>query len=844
MKFLKYFFIFVFACIILGGASIYGMYKYVEPQLPDVATLKDVRLQTPMQVFSADGELIAQYGEKRRLPLTLEEMPPQLINAFIATEDTRFREHHGIDPIGITRAVVVALTSGQASQGASTITQQLARNFFLTPEKKLMRKIKEAFLAIRIEKELTKDEILALYLNKIYLGNRAYGVGAAAYVYFGKSVHELSLNEMAVIAGLPKAPSTLNPLYSYDRALKRRNVVLQRMYEENYITRAQYESARAEPIVAKYHAPQIDFSAPYLTEMVRMEMYERYGENAYTDGYKIYTTIVRKDQLAAEKALRDNVIDYDMRHGYRGAQEVLWSEGQTPWDNEAINKKLKGIQIYGPLIPAVVLSADAKEAKVILKTGDNITLDLKAVRWARKFISDTSQGATPTKVDAVVHVGEQIWVRQNNENSWVLAQLPGVNAAFVALDPINGGIIALVGGFDFEISKFNRVSQSLRQVGSNIKPFLYAAALDKGLTLSTLLNDLPISRWDAGAGTDWRPKNSPPTYAGPIRLRQGLGQSKNVVMVRAMRAMGVDYAADYLLRFGFPNQNIDRTESLALGSPSFTPMQMVRGFAVMANGGYLIEPYYIQRIENADGEELFTAKPKVACPDCTDIPVIYGDTMRSIALSDDYMENVAQSNNAQSVAAAPEIELEQAPLAETVKESPYAPHVISTPLAYLMHDALRTNLVGEPGWSGTGWRAVRDLKRQDIGGKTGTTNSSKDAWFSGYGANIVATAWIGFDDSSRNLGRTAASGGEAGAKTAQPIWNDFMKVALDGVPVNMMPAPKGVVAVQIDRRTGKLAGDGSSMKEYFIDGTQPTERAKNEVGTQIFEDNGESNELF
>lgn len=844
MKFLKYFFIFVFACIILGAASIYGMYKYVEPQLPDVATLKDVRLQTPMQVFSADGELIAQYGEKRRLPLTLQEIPPQLINAFIATEDTRFREHHGIDPIGISRAVFVALTSGQASQGASTITQQLARNFFLSPEKKLMRKVKEAFLAIRIEKELTKDEILTLYLNKIYLGNRAYGVGAAAHVYFGKNVEDLSLSEIAVIAGLPKAPSTLNPLYSYDRALKRRNVVLSRMFEENYITREEYDSAKAEPIVAKYHAPQIAFSAPYLTEMVRMQMYERFGEDAYNDGYKIYTTIVRKDQLAAEKALRDNVIDYDMRHGYRGAQEVLWRSGETPWDDEEMSNKLKQLPIYGPLIPAVVLTADATSAQVLLKNNNVIMLDLKAVRWARRFNSDSSQGQTPTKVDSVIHAGEQIWVRQDTDDSWLLAQLPGVNAAFVALNPLNGGIIALVGGFDFELSKFNRVSQSLRQVGSNIKPFLYTAALDKGLTLATILNDLPISRWDAGAGTDWKPRNSPDTFAGPIRLRQGFGQSKNVVMVRAMRAMGVDYAADYLLRFGFPNQNIVRTESLALGSPSFTPMQMVRGFAVMANGGYLIEPYYIQRIENADGEELFKAEPKVACPECTDIPVIYGDTTRSIALSDDYMENVTQSNQAEPLKSAPDIELEQAPLAETVKESPYAPHVISTPLAFLIHDALRTNLVGEPGWSGTGWRALRDLKRQDIGGKTGTTNSSKDAWFSGYGANIVATAWIGFDDSSRNLGRTAASGGEAGGKTAQPIWNDFMKVALDGVPVNMMPMPKGVIEVQIDRNTGKLAGDGASMKEYFIEGTQPTEKAKVEVGTQIFEDNGESNELF
>ncbi len=814
------------------------MYKYVEGELPDVATMKDIRLQIPMQVYSADNELIAQYGEKRRIPLPLAEIPPLMIKAFIATEDSRFYEHHGIDPIGIFRAVTVMASSGHASQGASTITQQLARNFYLSPEKTLMRKAKEAFLAIRIEQLFTKDEIMELYLNKIYLGNRAYGVGAAAYVYFGKTVDELTLSEIAMIAGLPKAPSTFNPLYSYDRAVSRRNVVLSRMFEEKYITQDQYEQAKNEKIVASYHAPKIDFSAPYLAEMARQTLFDKYGEDAYTDGYKVYTTVIRKDQEAATTAVRNNLIDYDTRHGYRGPAEVLWKQNETAWTAEQIIEKLKKMPVYGPLMPAVVTSATASEAQVMLADGSQIPITMTGVRWARKFISDTQQGAAPRAVNAVMQVGEQIWVRKVKDNWW-LGQVPDANAAFVALNPNDGAIIALVGGFDFNMSEFNRVTQSLRQVGSNIKPFLYTAAMDKGLTLSSLLNDVPISRWDAGAGSDWRPKNSPPRYDGPIRLRQGLGQSKNVVMVRAMRAMGVDYAADYLTRFGFPAENINRTEALALGAPSFTPMQMVRGYAVMSNGGYLIDPYYISKIENHNDEVIFEANPKIACPDCTNIPVIYGDTERTIVskgIDDESTEEVTQSGD-NTVIKEPTMELTTAANLDGNSGDQYAPHVINTPLAFLIRDAMMTNIYGEPGWSGTGWRAARDLGgRRDIGGKTGTTNSSKDAWFSGYGPDVVASAWIGFDDNRRTLGR-----GEAGAKSAQPMWNDFMKSILAGVPVKTMKPPKGVISVSIDSRTGKL---GSSRREYFIEGTEPKEHAVQEVGTTISTEGGASQELF
>ncbi|ADD78841.1 MrcA [Pantoea ananatis LMG 20103] len=850
MKFVKYLLILAVCCILLGAGSIYGLYKYIEPQLPDVNTLKDVRLQTPMQVYSAEGDLIAQYGEMRRIPLSLQQVPPEMVKAFIATEDSRFYEHHGVDPIGIFRAASVALVSGHASQGASTITQQLARNFFLSPERSLMRKIKEAFLAIRIEQLLNKDEILELYLNKIYLGYRAYGVGAASQVYFGKPVNELSLSEMATIAGLPKAPSTFNPLYSHSRAVARRNVVLARMLDQHYITQQQYDEARNTPLVSTYHGPKIVFAAPYLSEMVRQEMVKRYGNNAYTDGYKVYTTVTRRLQQSAQEAVRNNVMAYDMRHGYRGPTSVLWKVGEPAWGQAQIVKALKDLPLYGPLHPAVVTHVQSDEATVMMKDGSNVSLTMAGVRWARAFKSDTAQGPTPKSITQVLQPGQQVWVRQVGE-TWWLGQVPDVNSALVSLDPANGAVRALVGGFDFNQSMFNRATQALRQVGSNIKPFLYTAAMDRGLTLASILNDVPISRWDAGAGADWRPKNSPPTYDGPIRLRQGLGQSKNVVMVRAMRAMGVDYAAEYLQRFGFPAQNIVHTESLALGAASFTPLQVVRGYSVMANGGFLIDPYFISKIENEQGQTVFEEKPRIACPQCN-LPVIYGETKKALALNAESVENVAPSAQQQNQTV-PQPELEQVPAQpQSGGEQLYAPHVINTPLSFLIKSALNSNIFGEPGWMGTGWRAGRDLKRNDIGGKTGTTNSSKDAWFSGYGPGVVTSVWIGFDDARRDLGRSTLSGAipdqisgyEGGAKSAQPAWDDFMKVALEGVPVQPLTPPDGIVTVTIDRSTGKLAnGGGNTRQEYFINGTQPTEYSVHDAGTTIM-DNGESHELF
>jgi penicillin-binding protein 1A len=729
----------------------------------------------------------------------------------------------------------------------------LARNFFLSPERTVMRKVKEAFLAIRIEQLLSKDEILELYLNKIYLGYRAYGVGAAAQVYFGKNVDQLTLSEMAMIAGLPKAPSTFNPIFSPDRALGRRNVVLSRMLDENYISQSEYQQARSEPIVANYHAPQIAFSAPYLTEMVRQEMVKRYGDNAYNDGYMVYTTITKKTQLAAETALRNNILDYDMRHGYRGPAGHYWKPGMMPWSDEKISAALKRIPSYGPLFPAVVTSLDDSQAYAIMANGSTITLPFTGMRWARPYRNDDSQGSSPRKVADVIQPGQQIWVRQVEKNWW-LAQIPDVNSALVSLNPQDGAIEALVGGFDFNQSKFNRATQAFRQVGSNIKPFLYTAAMDKGLTLATILNDMPVTRWDAGAGKDWRPKNSPPTYDGPIRLRQGLGESKNVVMVRAMRAMGVDYAADYLQRFGFPASNIVHSESLALGSAAFTPLQMARGYSALTNGGYLVEPYFISKILDASGQLQFQAQPKTACINNCNIPVVYGDIPKSAELSDDNTENVATSS-ANTPLPMPPSASDMAGINNSNINAgqQYAPHIISTPSSFLISDALNSNIFGEPGWMGTGWRAGRDLQRHDIGGKTGTTNNSKDAWFSGYAPGYVTSVWVGFDDHRRDLGRSTPSGAiaeqisgaEGGAKSAQPAWDDYMKMVLTGVAEQLRVPPAGIVTVTIDKRSGKLAdGRGNSRAEYFIEGTQPTEHAVHDVGTTLIDNGGQAQELF
>lgn len=843
IKVLKFFLKFFIGCFLCGLVIAIAGYTYYSKDLPDVTTLKNVRLQTPLQILSKDGELIAIFGERRRTPLKYNEIPPVVVNAVIATEDARFYEHFGIDPVGIVRAMYIGLKQKGFSQGGSTITQQVAKNFFLTPEKSISRKAKEIILAIRMEKELTKEEIMTLYLNMINFGSRAYGVAAASYTFFGKTPEQLTIDEAALLAGLPNAPSAYNPISHPERARTRRDWVLGRMLDQSYITQAQFNEAVNKPINVSYHAPQIEFSAPYIAEMARQFMYDKFGENAYTDGYKVYTTISKTDQLAAEQAVQKNIIDYDIRHGYRGPEKILWKNNEKAWDDDQIQNTLKKYSCYSGMCPGVVTQSSDVEANVVLTDKSKIVIAFQDMKWARPFISDTKQGSFPKKVSDTLKPGQLIWVKKINDK-WALAQIPAVNAALVSLDSDNGAIKAIVGGYDFYLSKFNRATQALRQLGSNIKPFIYTATLEKGLTMATLLNDAPIVR-STGSAT-WRPKNSPPSYAGPLRLRIGLGMSKNVMMVRALRAVGIEYVANYLERFGFPKENISLNESLALGSASFTPLQVARAYSVIVNGGYLISPYLIEKIEDNNGSDvIYQHQPLIACKNCTDEVI----NTESTPVSLNNVENeIDESGNEEPEQAnlksddnmvLPNINLDNKATDVTPK---YAPQTINSGLAFIMKDGLRTIVFGGSNWQGTAWR-VKALGRKDVGGKTGTTNESKDVWFSGFGGNIVTTVWMGFDDHRRKLGRTIRA--EAGAVTANPVWVDYMKIALQDVPITEDTKPENVISVTIDQKTGLLPQSGSkTMSEYFIKGTEPTSYATQEVDTSVTDSEGNTQELF
>jgi penicillin-binding protein 1A len=721
---------------------------------------------------------------------------------------------------------------------------------------------------------------MELYVNKIFLGYRSYGFGAAAQAYFGRNLDELTLSEIAVLAGLPKAPSTMNPIYSVDRATQRRNVVLSRMLSEKYITQAEFDEARAEPIISQYHGAEIELSAPYVAEIARAWMVSRYGEEAYESGMRITTTIDSKLQKAGHVAAIKNLLNYDERHGYRGAEKVLWKAGQTAMTSEEIAKHLRRQPTYGELRPAVVTKVADKSATVYVKSYGEQTISWENMNWARKFRTDDRQGAAPKAPSEIVAVGEQVWVRaadlditpdvspeekeaQTEDDqvsepmaiTWRLSQVPNANTAFVAINPENGAVLSLVGGFNFVHSKFNRATQSVRQVGSSIKPFIYAAALDKDMTLASLVNDAPINKWDKSAGTAWRPKNSPPTYTGPTRLRIGLAQSKNVMAVRVLREVGLDETRDYLTRFGFDKSKLPRSETIALGAGSLTPVQMAQGFSVFANGGYYVEPFYISKVEDPFGKIEFEANPKVVChQNCPDMQA----PEFAKAATEDAAPSIEEATNASEIEPLDIAQFNEEDLTET-DEPRYAPKVISEQTAFLTREMLYSNVWGGgnwregTGWNGTGWRAQK-LKRRDVGGKTGTTNDSKDAWYNGYGPGIVATAWVGFDDHQRKLGRTTANanlgkeqitGAEAGAKTAQPAWVDFMGMALEGHEVVAKQVPNDITRVRIDRDSGLLTNktDGSTMFEYFKIGTEPTEYVQESLTDTLYssdESGGES----
>jgi len=806
-------------------------------ELPSVSSLKNLQWQTPMKIYSADGLLMNQFGEKKRIPLALNEMPKQLINAILATEDDRFYFHFGVDPIGMGRAVLGQIM-GQNKGGASTISMQVARNFFGSTEQTYIRKLREIFTTFHIEYLLSKDEILALYMNKIPLGHRAFGFGAAAQVYYNKTVEELTLAQIAVLAGLPKAPSTLNPISRPQRAKNRRSVVLKRMFVSGYITGQELEAANNAPITAKKHGAEIQLTAPYVAEMAHQEMINRFGqEQAYTGGYKVFTTIPSKLQLAAQQSVIDNILAYDMRHGYRGAIKSLRSSEKNedelssvkPLSEDEITKAFASVKTYQSLQPAIVLQVDEKSAQVLLKDRQIVTIEWQGMSWAREFTNDERQGPAPKSATDILNVADVIFVIKKQER-YQLSQLPQVSSALVSISPDNGAIQASVGGFSFKQSQFNRVTQAKRQVGSNIKPFIYSAALDNGFTLASLVNDVPINQWDKRNGIAWRPENSPPNYSGEIRVRIALAQSKNVISVRLLRAVGLNVIIPHLASFGFDPDDLPRNETLALGSASLSPLEVVTGFATFANGGFLVEPYLIERIEDSFGNIVFQANPALACDDCSEFAQVDNSALDEEAEIEEQREgNISPSTDS------------------PIKK---AERVISAENAFLITEALNEAVWGadwsaKPAWQGTGWRG-RTLNRRDVGGKTGTTNSAKDAWFSGFSRRIVTTSWIGFDDHSRELGKTRSNknlgegqiiGSEAGAKSAQPAWISFMKTALADLPNEPFIQPENIISVRIDKSTGKLTNktDKTADFEYFIIGTAPIDYVRQDNSQDILD---------
>ena len=826
-KVIKYSIYFFIISSLLGCLTVYLTYLHFKDDLPPVETLKNVEFQTPMQVYSADGLLISQFGEKRRIPLSYEQIPPKLIETLLATEDYRFFSHNGVDFIGIMRAAITVLTSGSKKQGASTLTMQLARGFFLNRDKTYVRKIKEIFIALKMERELSKQEILTLYINKVELGYRAFGFGAAAKVYYGKNIDELNIAQMAMLTGLLKAPTAYNPLRNPERALFRRNTVLWRLQDVGYLSQAEYQQAINLPLTAEYHGAEIELDSPYIAEMVRQEMVDLYGEEvAYTKGFQVYTSVTSKSQQAAMHALRQNLHSYDERHGYRGAQTIIWIDDQEeqPSQQDILNA-LERHPDFGWLENVAVLSVDPElnQFEFLRKNGETGIVEWSGMSWARAFIDDDSQGEEPESVTEIVHVGEVVSVRQS-DGQWHLSQFPDASAALVAINPETGAIQALVGGYDFRQSEFNRVTQARRQVGSNIKPFIYSAAIKHGFTLASIINDAPINQWDRRQGTVWRPQNSPAVYDGPIRMRVALAKSKNVVSVRLLRSVGINDLVDHLTQFGFSRDDLPRNESLALGSASFTPLELATAYTAFANGGFIVKPYLIDRVENSEGQIIYQAPKQILCDQPCESNNIKAEESLSV--------NMTEQDN-------------QAEITQVI----YPPRAISKQNAFLISDAMTSTIWGGgnwnkgTGWNGTGWRA-RVLKRKDIGGKTGTTNEAKDTWFSGYAPGSVVTSWVGFDDHRRalgassynnNLGKEQVYGKEFGAQTALPAWIDYLKVALEDKPNQTQSIPENITTVRIDRETGKLTNktDHTALFEYFVSGTEPTQHIENAPQLEI-----------
>ena len=789
LRLFRYLIYFALAGVLLGALALGGAYWLISPRLPSVATLKDVHLQVPLTVRSADGKLVATFGETKRTPVRIKDVPEQLKQAFLAAEDADFYQHGGIDVGGIARAVWLTVSTGSKHvAGGSTITQQVARMFFLSPEVSYTRKLSEIFLAFRIEHELSKDEIFELYLNKDFFGHRAYGIAAAAEFYYGKKLDQLTLPECAMLASIPKFPSTGNPLSRPQRALDRRGYVLGRMLDNHFINQVAYAAAMKEPDDAQAHEAPVEVQAPYFAEMIRREAIDRLGNNALTDGYVVKTTLNSKLQEAAREAVRQGLAIYDERHGYRGAEaHVDLAAGATEADFKAA---LENYHPLAGLVPGVVTASDTKDAAIYLVNGTTTSLDLASIAWARRYISEDRRGAVPKSVADVLKPGDIVRLARNGEGKWKLAQVPAAEGALVALNPDDGAVEGMVGGFSFVRSKFNRAVQAARQPGSGFKPFLYSAAFEHGFTPASVLNDAPVQFPDPSKPDGmWTPKNDDDTFQGPMRLREALVKSVNLVSVRLLDAIGVHYAREYATRFGLSLDQIPENLSMALGTASVSPMDMARGYAVFANGGFLVDPYLVSEIDDRDGNVVYRANPAVVCASCAGQPVANG-SIASAPTAASPSGNPASALNPIASANA-----NTTPVAASAGPR-LAPRAIDPRNAYLLTSMMRDVIR-----RGTG-SAAMVLKRNDLAGKTGSTNDHRDAWFTGFDAKLVASTWVGFDNFS-SLGH-----GEFGAKAALPIWIDFMRAALKDVPEQPLDMPPGIARVRIDPSTGLLASAG------------------------------------
>lgn len=740
-----------------------GLYLYLSPQLPDVETLKKVQFETPLQVLSSDGKLIAEFGEKHSVPLAYTEIPDLFVKALLAAEDDRFFEHEGIDAKGLARAFVDILRTGSIRSGGSTLTMQVAKNYFLSHERTFSRKFTEILLAKQIEETLSKEEIFRLYVNRIFLGHRAYGIGAAALVYYGKPIKELNLAELAMIAGLPKAPSAFNPVSNPKRAIIRRNWIIGRMLELGYITQKQHDVAVNAPVGLNFRATFSEVNAPWIAEMVRDNLVQLYGEDIYNSGWKVYTTVRSDRQNAASQAVIDGLIAYDKRHGWRGP---------IPTD------KFENLYTVGGLQPAKVIKVSDKKIEAQLKNGTEIVINWEEMNWARPYVSVDRVGPSPNTAHDIVKEGNLIRVRQKSDKRWELLQVPAVQGHLIALDHQTGAIEALVGGFDYTTSKFNRVTQGWRQAGSTFKPFIYAAALERGYSPVSIVNDSPISM---GSGaTLWRPSNSDGKFLGPITLRRALYMSRNMVSIRLMKSVGMNNVRTYASRFGFPKDKLPANMSIALGSADILPIQMAAAFSGIANGGFHVTPWYIDHITNRQGNVVFKANPKRVCSRCE--------------LAEQEAEK-APAAPTEITGSGEDIEVTPPP-PPYVPDFPVATRVMSARTSFQMQSILRDVVL-----RGTG-RAALSLGRADIGGKTGTTNEAKDAWFAGFGGDLVAVTWLGFDQ-PQTLGKV-----EFGGYAALPLWNNFMAKALRGVAERLPPAPAGLTPVFTNLDTGRRTNEG------------------------------------